>query len=63
MVDSNIDNNLVEEGDELDILKSYICECCGKRFERPQYLMSHVESYEGAKERFISVNAARNVFS
>ena len=23
--------------------------------------MSHVESYEGAKERFISVNAARNV--
>ena len=30
VVDSNSDNDQVEEGDELEILKFYICECCDK---------------------------------
>ena len=30
VVDSNSDNDQVEEGDEVEILKFYICECCDK---------------------------------
>ena len=30
VVDSNSDKDQVEEGVELEILKFYICECCGK---------------------------------
>ena len=30
VVDSNSDNDQMKEGDEVEILKFYICECCGK---------------------------------